>query len=399
MADRKVSEILDKYERVRLPLLRQRTRRDYGRHLASLRKELGERVASELSISELAQHLNVPQGRIHRNRQLAVLSAAFTEAIRWGWLQSNVCKEVARNPAKPRNRPLTDEEFHEARKIARPRVRLVMDLALHTGASQGQLITLRWAQVHEDKILFRNPKTGKKVTVEIKPKIADLLTECGWKSRPRPEYVINTRFGHPYTSEGFRACWQRTMQKWRRMGYDVFTFHDIHRKWVRENPAPPNGTDAPSLLTAGEGQIHVSPKVFRVPKALPVRDAAAVMMPLDPKFDSVYETIRDACADTGFRCQRADDIWEESTIIQDIFNLIYRSHVIIVDFTGRNGNVLYETGIAHALGRHVIPISRSMDDVPFDIKHHRVLRYADDSDAALTQLRQSLAARLRFIGE
>jgi integrase len=399
MTDRTVTEILDRYEKERLPLLKRRTQIDYTRHLALLRRHLGHKIAAQLTLGDLADFMNVPKGKIQRNRQLAVLSAAFTEAIGWRWLQSNVCKEVPRHVAKRRDRQLTDEEFEHARQLARPRTRLVLDLALHTGQLQGQIIALRWEQVHDDVILFRHTKTDKKVSVPITPKIAETLHACGWRSKNRGEYVINTRKGKPYTSEGFRACWQRTMKKWSRTGNDVFTFHDIHAKWTRDNPKPPNGREVPALAARSAEQILVAPRVFRVPKVSAARDAAAVMMPLASDFDRVYGTIRDACADTGFQCRRADDIWEESTIIQDIFNLIYKAHVVIVDFTRRNGNVLYETGIAHALGKHVVPIARDIDDVPFDIKHHRVLKYSVDSDAGLAQLRQSLAARLRFIGE
>jgi integrase len=400
MTDRSVTEILDRYEKDRLPLLKRRTQMDYTRMLAFLRRDLGSKVAAQLTLADLADFMNVQKGKIQRNKQLAVLSAAFTEAIGWKWLQSNVCKEVTRHVSKRRDRQLTDEEFEHARRLAKPRIRLVMDLALYTGQSQGQILTLRWDQVDKEVIRFRNPKTAKKVLVPITPKIAEPLEACRRLPPGSREYVIITRKGKPYTGEGFRACWQRTMRKWARAGNDVFNFRDIRAKWVRDNPKPPNGHSVQTPLAAqSHGGITVRPRVFSVPKGSPAQDAAAVMMPLASSFNRVYQTIRDACADTGFQCQRADDIWEESTIIQDIFNLIFRAHVVIVDFTGKNENVFYETGIAHALGKHVVPIARNIDDVPFDIKHHRVLKYTDDSDAGLSQLRQSLAARLRFIGE
>ena len=237
--------------------------------------------------------------------------------------------------------------------------------------------------------------------MEITPKLAEILKECGWERPPkqRGEFVITTRKGVPYTRAGIRAYWQRMMKRWIRGGNDVFTFNDIRAKWAREHPKPPNGAPASSAPPSGlDGEIKVRPKVFTVPKVSPVREAAAVMMPLRSEFDLVYEAIRNACKDAGFECARADDIWEESTIIQDIFNLIYKAHVVVVDFTTKNENVFYETGLAHALGRHVVPIAKNIDDVPFDIKHHRVLKYSDD-DAGLAQLRQSLAARLKFIGE
>ena len=37
--------------------------------------------------------------------------------------------------------------------------------------------------------------------------------------------------------------------------------------------------------------------------------------------------------------------------------------------------MFYETGIAHTLGKHVIPITQSSDDVPFDLRHHRYILY------------------------
>jgi hypothetical protein len=54
---------------------------------------------------------------------------------------------------------------------------------------------------------------------------------------------------------------------------------------------------------------------------------------------------------------------------------------------------MYETGIAHTLGRNVIPIAQSMDDVPFDLKHHRVLVYLNNREG-LNELSVQLAKRL-----
>jgi hypothetical protein len=142
-----------------------------------------------------------------------------------------------------------------------------------------------------------------------------------------------------------------------------------------------------------ERRITFAPNVFSVPNVSIELDLAAVMMPLRAEFDSVSNTILKACTITGLRCLRADDIWEESAIVQDIFNLVFRAQVVIVDFTGKNPNVMYETGIAHTLGKHVIPISQSLEDVPFDLAHHRVLKYLANAEG-LKQLETKLAARL-----
>jgi AbiJ N-terminal domain 5 len=145
-----------------------------------------------------------------------------------------------------------------------------------------------------------------------------------------------------------------------------------------------------------ERRITFAPYVFQVPDAYVELDLVAVMMPFSMEFTSVYEAIRQATSRCGLRCLRADDIWEDTTIVQDIFNLIFRAQVVVVDFTGKNPNVMYETGIAHTLGKHVVPITQSLEDVPFDMQHHRVLKYLPNAEG-LAKLSSDLSTKLRQV--
>lgn len=43
--------------------------------------------------------------------------------------------------------------------------------------------------------------------------------------------------------------------------------------------------------------------------------------------------------------------------------------------TTRNPNVFYELGLAHALKKPVVLVSSNESDVPFDLKHIRVIYY------------------------
>lgn len=143
-----------------------------------------------------------------------------------------------------------------------------------------------------------------------------------------------------------------------------------------------------------ERKITFAPNVFQVPDGYVELDLVAVMMPFTMESNATHAAIKGACTLNGMRCQRVDDIWEESAIIQDIFNLIFRAQVVIVDFSGRNSNVMYETGIAHTLGKHVIPVTQSIDDVPFDIRHHRVLKYLANTEG-MVSLQAALAKKLQ----
>ena len=134
--------------------------------------------------------------------------------------------------------------------------------------------------------------------------------------------------------------------------------------------------------------------VFNVPADKPDLNLVSVMMPFKASLSSVYETIGAAASAVGFRSLRADNIWEDSTVIQDVFGLIFRSYVVICDFSGRNPNVFYEAGIAHTLGKHVIPITQSAEDIPFDLRHHRYALYLNNSEGR-EKLQGDLTSRLR----
>jgi hypothetical protein len=144
--------------------------------------------------------------------------------------------------------------------------------------------------------------------------------------------------------------------------------------------------------------VTFSPSVFELPRGSTVRNCVSVMMPFSRDFDNVYSAIKNACIKEGMTFHRADNFWKNSVIIQDIFELIYRSSIVIVDFSGRNENVFYEAGIAHTLGKNVIPITQSIDNIPFDLRHHRHIIYLNNGEG-LRELENKLAERLASLKE
>lgn len=132
------------------------------------------------------------------------------------------------------------------------------------------------------------------------------------------------------------------------------------------------------------------PSVFEIPEHERIEPSlVSAMMPFDAGFNAVYKTLKETVEGVGLRCRRADDIWENPAIIQDIVSLIDRSRVVIADCTGRNANVFYEVGIAHTLGRDVILITQNPEDIPFDLRHLRYVRYLNNREG-----RRALSAAL-----
>lgn len=139
------------------------------------------------------------------------------------------------------------------------------------------------------------------------------------------------------------------------------------------------------------------PTVFQIPEHENIEPAlASAMMPFDARFNAVYDSIRQAADNAGLRCRRADDIWENAAIIQDVVALIDRSRVVVCDCSGRNPNVFYEAGIAHTLGREVILITQSEHDIPFDLRHLRYVLYLNNAEGR-EALTAALQARMNTI--
>lgn len=137
----------------------------------------------------------------------------------------------------------------------------------------------------------------------------------------------------------------------------------------------------------------MAPSVF-APVREPINPRlVSAMMPFSREFDAVYAAITAAAAEAGGGSERADNVWEHSTIIQDIYSLIHKSAVVVCDFSGKNPNVFYEAGIAHSLGRPVIPIVQHTGDIPFDLQHHRAIVYhnnAEGREGLKTQLKRRI---------
>lgn len=260
-----VADILDRYQAECLPELAPRTQKDYVRHLATLKQVFGHRIADELAPKDFAEFLGnggKKRGQIQKVRQLAVLSAAFTQAVSyWFVMNRNPLRDVKRPKSKPRDRLIEDHEFQGVLAIAPLRVKLMMRLALKIGQRQGDLLNLRWADIKEMEIHIYQSKTGKRLAIGIDAELESLLDEC-WRL-PRGgcgggEYVITRRCGGRYTSEGFRALWQRTMRKWMKGGGENFHFHDIRALCATKCASPEL-----AMRLLGHTTIGMTMRVYR----------------------------------------------------------------------------------------------------------------------------------------
>jgi hypothetical protein len=149
-----------------------------------------------------------------------------------------------------------------------------------------------------------------------------------------------------------------------------------------------------ALSPYGASSVVCSP-LFGRPSQPPSPSEVFVLMPFTDELKPVYEdhikavTERLSCTIT-----RADNFFAANSIMSDIWNAINQARVLIADCTGRNPNVFYELGIAHTLGKPVILIAQSIDDIPFDIRHIRTILY-NFTPRGMQDFESALAATLK----
>ena len=107
-----------------------------------------------------------------------------------------------------------------------------------------------------------------------------------------------------------------------------------------------------------------------------------VIIPFSSMYIDTYEVIKKTCEDLKLNAVRSDDVYTSSSIMKHIIELIVSSRIIIAVVDGRNPNVMYELGIAHALNKPTIILDQGNQIKPFDIQGNQIVIYDDYDDLA-----------------
>lgn len=122
------------------------------------------------------------------------------------------------------------------------------------------------------------------------------------------------------------------------------------------------------------------------------RPFVLVLMPFHSAFDDEYKlAIRPACESAGAYAERVDEQIFHDNILERIYHQIARADLLIAEMTGRNVNVLYETGYAHARDRPVILLAENPDDIPAELRNFPNIIH----HGRLTTLRSELEQEVR----
>lgn len=111
---------------------------------------------------------------------------------------------------------------------------------------------------------------------------------------------------------------------------------------------------------------------------------ATCLMPFSKRYRPIYDVIVHSCEYCGYKCRRSDDelIETNSNLRKFIVSLILQAQVVIAEIDGRNPNVMYEVGLAHAIGKLVIIVVKrdNSNEIPENLKGNRLVVYRNEDD-------------------
>lgn len=241
-----LQDAIERYKREQLPELKDSKHREY--HLRWWSEQLGYKVLADLSTAQISEccenlrrtpadygkHKGKKRSDATVNRYLASLSPVLSVAVKeWGWLDSNPCRNIKRRTeSRGRVRYLNDDERQSLltaceKDAELPELKVIVLIAMLTGARRGEIRTLRWRHVdlQRNRLILEETKNGETRAVPLVGPALDSLK--GW-AQVRPinndTYVFPSRVANSSKPLDFDSAWQQVV---RVSGIKDFRFHDL----------------------------------------------------------------------------------------------------------------------------------------------------------------------------
>jgi len=211
--------------------LSKRTAADYKDNIKFLKAYFGTMSPHEVKPRHVGQYLELgrqQQRAIRANREKACLSACFSWLMIHpdaGFAGPNPCTGVKRNPERPADRYVTDEEMEVSLAVMPKMVRGLLLLVYLTLQRPEDVLT--WTRrnlieregksvlrVHQSKMQTRTEKSVDiEVTADIQAVLKDLNVNLDGTVTGPGMTFIHGRRGHPYTYDGICSIFRRYLSR------------------------------------------------------------------------------------------------------------------------------------------------------------------------------------------
>lgn len=231
----------------------------------------------------------------------------------------------------------------------------------------GQNATVALAQIGEDVVAPSSAAQRQQALLEAFRNVEvfrEVETFYGGKKIPEDEFFDNT------VVRDFAVPRDRV-----KVFREVFTanLRFLNMFNARGTNSPQTDSEDIADATTQDTPARSTSSTTRVREFL---DTCFMMMPFGNWFDRYYRDVYvPAIKEAGFEPIRGDELFSTGSVVEQIWEQVKKSTVLLADLSDKNANVFYELGLAHAAGKPVVLTAPKIEDVPFDLRHLRVIVY------------------------
>src|SRR5262249_1172265 len=146
---------------------------------------------------------------------MQVLSRVLSYAVDpLGKLAGNACDGIKQTYTNDRSKIIwTDSDIARIKKTCSPEIGFAVDLAVHTGLREGDLVRLSWSHIGEDAIVIATGKSRgrREAIIPLYDDLRDVLARIPKRS---PTSILTNSQGRPWKSSNtFAGAFRRAKNK------------------------------------------------------------------------------------------------------------------------------------------------------------------------------------------
>jgi len=205
-----------------------RSRRTYGRHLASLEADFGDILVKHADrewIIELRDGMAVktPRSADQMVQVLRILLDYALDRKSQYHLQFNAARDVKAVNVQEHRKAWPDALVNAFRATAYPELHLIVELGLGTGQRIGDCCAMLWSQYDGAKITLRQGKTKTPLVIPVTSTLKAILDSTPHKAA----VIATTKTGRPWRDDHLRPELQRAVED---LGYRGYSFHGLRHR-------------------------------------------------------------------------------------------------------------------------------------------------------------------------
>lgn len=220
--------------------LETRTKKDRTQEYKFIKKVFSLVNVNHIKPEHIRKYMDIrgTQSKTQANHELSTMSVTFSWGRERGYCKDNPCAGVKKFKAPPRENYPENKEYYLLFKIARPSVKIAMEIAYLCGARIGDIIKITHEQLLEDGIYIKQGKTRVKQIKEWTERlqaIVDYAKQIYPPSSTKSPLILNM-VGGKYSYKTFNEHWNEDKRLAEaEAGFKFnFHFHDIKAKGITD---------------------------------------------------------------------------------------------------------------------------------------------------------------------